>query len=98
MVLETERLLLREMNMEDCDVLFKSIGMRFDREYPDKLNRTTHVPVFYSFGFLSDTAQEVSRRTAPGIRHPVIAAFRLRLRKQAGISTAYAGGHSLASP
>ena len=60
-VLETERLLLREMNMGDYDALYsyckytneasirtaEAIGMQFDREYPDEANGITHVSVIY---------------------------------------------------
>ena len=59
MVLDTKRLFLRQMTLDDCDALYacckytnaasirtaESIGMRFDREYPDRVNGTTHVPV-----------------------------------------------------
>ena len=58
-ILETKRLLLRQMTPDDCDALYAcckytnaasirtaaSIGMRFDREYPDGVNGTAHVPV-----------------------------------------------------
>ena len=58
-ILETKRLLLRQMTPDDCDALYAcckytnaasirtaaSIGMRFDREYPDRVNGTAHVPV-----------------------------------------------------
>ena len=57
-ILETKRLFLRQMTPDDCDALYAcckythaasirttaSIGMRFDREYPDWVNGTNHVP------------------------------------------------------
>ena len=59
MILDTKRLFLRQMTPEYCDALYACckytnaalirtaafIGMRFDREYPDRVNGTNHVPV-----------------------------------------------------
>ena len=49
-ILETERLFLREMNMDDFDAPIKTaeaIGMHFDKEYPDQANEIIHVSVIY---------------------------------------------------
>ena len=54
MNIETKRLLLREMNMEDYDALFRVLGdpesmwhypYTFACEYPDEINGKTHVSV-----------------------------------------------------
>ena len=49
MVLETKRLFLREMNMDDYDAYktTEAIGMHFDKEYPDEANKITHVSVIH---------------------------------------------------
>ena len=60
-IVETERLVLREMEMGDYPALYsyckytniasirtaEAIGMQFDREYPDEANGITHVSVIY---------------------------------------------------
>ena len=65
MILDTKRLFLRQMTPDDCDVLYAcckytnaasirmaaSIGMRFDREYPDRVNGITHVSVIRRAAF-----------------------------------------------
>lgn len=51
MRIETERLFLREMNMDDFEALYavlgdrEMIGMQFEKEYPDENNGITHVSV-----------------------------------------------------
>ena len=46
-ILETERLFLREMNMDDVEALYAVLGMKFEKEYPDEANEITHVSVIY---------------------------------------------------
>ena len=84
-LLETERLFLREMDRNDYDALYsyckytnepsirtaESIGMHSDCDYPDEANGITHVSMISKEDWLSEIGAEVINQQKEGLQDGV---------------------------